>query len=361
MPVPLTGLKVVELAGIGPGPHAAMMLADHGADVIRIERPGTPTDLSRHHTLRSRTTVQADLKDPDDAAMVRRLVEVADVLIEGYRPGVTERLGLGPDECLAANPRLVYARMTGWGQTGPGAPTAGHDINYLALTGVLHSIGPAERPLPPVNFVGDFGGGSMMLVTGILAALFARERTGRGDVVDAAIVDGAAALAQHTLELRADGLWASDERADNLLDGGAPFYRCYRCADERFVAVGAIEPQFYSALLQGLGLDEASLPPQMDRDGWPIIAENFTRVFASQDRDAWAERFASTDACVTPVLTFEEAPRHPHVEARGALVRTGSVVIAATAPRLASAADATRFAARDLELAEAVRGWTTCR
>ncbi|MET0821414.1 MAG: CaiB/BaiF CoA-transferase family protein [Aeromicrobium sp.] len=339
MPLPLSGLTVVELAGIGPGPHAAMMLADHGAEVVRVERPGFAGGASRRHTLRGRTLIVADLKDPADLATVRGLIDTADVLIEGFRPGVTERMGLGPQACLASNPRLVYARMTGWGQDGPSAPTAGHDINYLALTGVLHAVGPRDLPVPPVNYVGDFGGGSMMLVTGILAALWSRERTGRGDVVDAAIVDGAAALAQHTLEMRADGLWTSDDRAANLLDGGAPFYRCYRCADGRFVAVGAIEPQFYRALIEGLGIDTSALPAQLDPAGWPTLISVLERTFLGRTRDEWAALFDGTDACVTPVLTFDEAPDHPHVAARGSLVRDGDDVVAGPAPRLRSSAD----------------------
>lgn len=356
MPLPLSGLRVIELAGIGPGPHAAMMLADLGADVVRIERPGTPLD-PRSHTLRSRTTVTADLKDRDHITALRRLVDSADVLIEGFRPGVVERLGLGPATFTGSNPRLVYARMTGWGQDGPAALTAGHDINYLALTGALHAVGPAKLPVPPVNFVGDFGGGSMMLVTGILAALWNRERTGRGDVVDAAIVDGAAVIAQHTLELRAVGVWSTDERAANLLDGGAPFYRCYPCADGRFVAVGAIEPQFYSALLDGLGLVADDLPAQMDPTGWGHLEEVLGRTFLTRTRNDWARLFQGTDACVSPVLTFEEAPDHTHVKARGSLFRHGNDVVAAPAPRLASASGIPATPSSQATLADAVSRW----
>jgi alpha-methylacyl-CoA racemase len=331
-PGPLAGLLVVELAGIGPGPHAAMILADHGADVLCVQRPGTDPTAGLHHTRRNRRVVSANLKDAADLARVRALVDEADVLIEGFRPGVAERLGIGPDACLAANPRLVYARMTGWGQTGPLAQAVGHDINYLSLTGALHAIGTPELPLPPLGLVGDFGGGSMLLVNGILMALVQRQATGRGSVVDAAMVDGVALLEQLTLELREQGLW-TDVRGANLLDGGAPFYRCYRCADDRFVAVGAIEPGFYGHLVAGLGLDSAALPAQYDTDSWPALAEAFAARFATRTRDEWAAHFEGVDACVTPVLTFDEAPEHPHIAARGSLYRVEGSVAAAPAPR----------------------------
>ncbi|MBO0873017.1 MAG: CoA transferase [Pseudonocardia sp.] len=331
---PLTGLRVVELAGIGPGPHAAMILADLGADVVRVERPHGSLRLGdgRDHLLRGRRSIAADLKSPAGRVTVLRLVERADVLLEGLRPGVTERLGVGPDDCAARNPRLVYARMTGWGQDGPMAPRAGHDINYISLTGALHAIGPAERPAAPLNLVGDFGGGSMLLVVGILAALWERERSGQGQVVDAAMVDGASLLAQMVWSFLAQGGWR-DEREANLLDGGAPFYRTYACADGGWVAVGALEPQFYAELLRGLGLDGADLPAQMDRSGWPTLRARFTAAFASKPRDEWAAVFADMDACVTPVLSFAEVPDHPHIRARDTVIDVNGAPQAAPAPR----------------------------
>jgi alpha-methylacyl-CoA racemase len=333
---PLAGLRVIELGGIGPGPHAAMLLADLGADVVRVERPSPgpqPALAASDQMLRTRRSVAADLKEPTGRETVLRLVERADVLIEGFRPGVTERLGLGPADCHARNPRLVYARMTGWGQGGPLAGRAGHDINYIALCGVLHAVGTAEgKPVPPLNLVGDFGGGSMFLVVGVLAAVYERERSGAGQVVDAAMVDGVSVLAQMFWSLRAGGLW-NDQRGRNLLDSGAPFYDTYACADGRFVAVGALEPQFYAALLDGLGLTEEELPGQLDRAGWPVLRERFTEVFASRTRDEWMVMFEGSDACVAPVLAFSEVPTHPHIAARGTLIELEGVPQAAPAPR----------------------------
>ena len=278
------GLRVVELAGIGPGPHAAMVLADLGADVVRIDRPSGALQLGDPElpdpTLRGRRRVAADLKDPAGREAVLRLVDHADVLIEGYRPGVAERLGVGPADCHARNPRLVYGRMTGWGQDGPLARHAGHDINYISLTGALHAIGRAgERPVPPLNLVGDFGGGSMLLLVGVLAALLEARSSGRGQVVDAAMVDGASLLMQMTWAFRGQGHWA-DAREANLLDGGAPYYDTYTCADGRHVAVGPLEPRFYAQLLDGLGLDPATLPAQDDVAGWPVLRARFTEAFA---------------------------------------------------------------------------------
>ena len=332
---PLAGLKVVELAGIGPGPHAAMILADLGADVVRVERPSGSLRLGGaggDYTLRGRRSVAADLKADAGRETVLRLAERADVLLEGLRPGVTERLGVGPADCQARNPRLVYARMTGWGQDGPMAARAGHDINYISLTGALHAIGTGEAPVPPLNLVGDFGGGSMLLVIGILAALQERQTSGQGQVVDAAMVDGASLLVQMFWSLLANGVW-QDERQANLLDGGAPFYGTYRCADGGFVAVGALESQFYAELLAGLGLTDAGLPEQHDRSGWPKLRARFTEVFASKPRDEWAAIFADVDACVTPVLAFGEVAEHPHVRARNTVIEVNGVTQAAPAPR----------------------------
>jgi len=335
---PLAGLRVVELAGLGPAPHAAMLLGDLGADVVRIERPpGRGLQLGsepgRDQLLRNRRSVAADLKDAAGLALVRSLVDVADVLVEGLRPGVVERLGLGPDACLERNPRLVYARMTGWGQEGPWAGHVGHDINYLSVTGLLHAIGrPDERPVPPLNLVADLGGGSMFCVTGILAALVERAASGRGQVIDAAMVDGAGALAQMLWALRGLGVW-SDVRGANLLDGAAPFYDTYACADGRYVAVGALEPHFYAELVTGLGLDGEELPAQDDRTRWPELRRRFADVFAGRDRDDWAAHFEGTQACVTPVLTFAEAPGHPHAAARHSHLTMDDVVQPAPAPR----------------------------
>jgi alpha-methylacyl-CoA racemase len=315
---PLTGLRVVELAGLGPAPHACMVLADLGAEVVRVERPsrfdlGAPTQDA---LLRGRRSVTADLKSPDGVGRVLALAERADVLVEGYRPGVAERLGIGPDVCLGRNPRLVYGRMTGWGQDGPLSPRAGHDLNYLGLTGTLSAIGRAgERPVVPLNLVADFGGGSMLLLVGLLSALVERQASGRGQVVDAAMVDGVATLSAMLWSFRSMGAWG-DDRGTNLLDGGSPFYDTYECADGRYVAVGALEPQFYAALLERLGLDAADLPPQMDPAGWPVLRKAFTEAFLSRTRDDWAAVFDGVDACVTPVVELSEAPDHPHLVAR---------------------------------------------
>ncbi|MEV0854452.1 CaiB/BaiF CoA transferase family protein [Nocardia fluminea] len=333
---PLTGLRIIELAGIGPGPHAAMILADLGADVVRVERPGGTLDVTGgrpDHLLRGRRSVIADLKTAEGRAFLRQLVAVADVLIEGFRPGVAERLGIGPKDFEDLNPRLVYGRMTGWGQDGPMVERAGHDINYIALTGALHTIGRVgESPVPPLNLVGDFGGGSLFLVVGVLAALWERERSGCGQVVDAAMIDGSSVLLQMIWAMYGQGSW-SGERGVNLLDGGAPFYDTYRCRDDRFVAVGAIEPQFYRALLSGLELDPGELPAQNDRSGWGLLRERFTEVFRTRSRDEWAELFSGTDACVTPVLGLDEAGDHPQLAARGTLIDIDGVRQAAPAPR----------------------------
>ena len=338
---PLRGLRVLELAGLGPAPHAAMTLADLGADVVRVERPGGTLDLTAggpDQLLRGRRSIAADLKSTAGRELVLSLAGRADVLIEGFRPGVTERLGVGPRECLAVNPRLIYGRVTGWGRTGPLADRAGHDINYLALTGALHAIGRAgERPVPPLNLVADFGGGSLPLVAGVLAALWERELSGTGQVVDAAMVDGVATLTQMMWSMRAQGTW-SDERGSNLLDGGAPFYDTYTCSDGRWVAVGAIEPAFYRQLLTGLGLDDGQLPDQYDRAGWPELRVALAAAFAARPRDHWTAVFAGTDACVTPVLSPAEATRDPHLAGRATFIEVNDVVQAAPGPRFSRTA-----------------------
>lgn len=314
---PLHGLRVVELAGIGPGPHAAMILGDLGADVVRIDRPAAGSGgVAKDAMLRNRRIVTADLKSEQGRELVLKLVAKADVLIEGYRPGVTERLGLGPEDCAAVNDRLVYARMTGWGQAGPRSQQAGHDINYISLNGILHAIGRVNgRPVPPLNLVGDFGGGSMFLLVGILAALWERQNSGKGQVIDAAMIDGSSVLVQMMWAMRATGMW-TDVRGTNMLDGGAPYYDTYECADGRYVAVGAIEPQFYAAMLAGLGLDAADLPAQNDVTRWPELRAVLTDAFGRHDRDHWAKVFADSDACVTPVLAFGEVHSEPHIAER---------------------------------------------
>jgi len=322
---------VLELAGIGPVPHAAMILADLGAEVVRIERPDTPPDAARDALLRGRRSVTLDLKAPTDVRTLLDLTEHADVLVEGLRPGVTERLGVGPDECLARNPRLVYGRMTGWGQDGPRAHRAGHDINYISLTGALHAIGRAgQRPVPPLNLVGDFGGGSMFLLTGVLAALFERSISGRGQVVDAAMVDGGSVLLQMMWAWRGTGDW-SDSRGGNLLDGGAPFYDTYTCADGRHMAVGALEPAFYEQFLHGLGLRD--LPDRGDRANWQQLRTIFAGRFAEHDQAHWRQVFEETDACVTPVLSMSEALTDEHLLSRGTFVTVDGVEQPAPAPR----------------------------
>ncbi|MEQ3552652.1 CaiB/BaiF CoA-transferase family protein [Pseudonocardia nematodicida] len=359
---PLTGLRIIELAGIGPGPHAAMVLADLGADVVRIDRPAGGlqlADADAPDTLqRGRRRVAADLKTARGRDAVLQLVEQADVLLEGYRPGVTERLGVGPADCHARNPRLVYARMTGWGQDGPMAPRAGHDINYISLTGALHAIGrTGERPVPPLNLVGDFGGGSMFLVTGVLAALWEVQRSGEGQVVDAAMVDGTCVLAQMVWSMLGQGEW-TDERGANLLDGHAPFYDTYACADGEYIAVGALEPQFYAILLTGLRIDPGDVPAQYDREGWPLLRRRFEEVFATRSRDEWATAFDGTDACVTPVLSFDEAAEHPHLAARSTIIEGAGGRQAAPAPRFSRTAPDLRGLPGPTEDVDAVlAGW----
>jgi alpha-methylacyl-CoA racemase len=358
---PLSGIRVVELSSLGPGPYAGMLLAELGADVLRVDRPGGGTrvaDPQAEVLHRSRPCAAVDLKSAEGRDVVLRLVEQADVLVEGLRPGVTERLGLGPEECLARNPRLVYARMTGWGQDGPLAARAGHDINYLALTGALHAIGPAGKPVPPLNIGADFGGGSMFLVVGILAALVERAASGRGQVVDAAMVDGASSLISLIYGLFNAGLWA-DRREANLIDGGAPFYDTYACSDGRHVAVGAIEPQFYAALLEGLGLTGQLPGHQMDRAHWPEHRRRIGDVLATRTRDEWAGHFAGTDACLTPVLSLAEAPAHPHLAARGTFVDRDGRVEPAPAPRFSRTPGAVRGAPRasGQDTCEALGAW----
>jgi alpha-methylacyl-CoA racemase len=335
---PLEGIKIVELAGIGPAPYACMLLADAGADVLRVDRPvrgsadhqtGPYWDLLN----RSRRSVAVDLKRPEGVALVLELISGADGLIEGFRPGVAERLGLGPDVCMERNRRLVYGRMTGWGQEGPLAQSAGHDIDYIALAGALWPIGRAgEAPVPPLNLVGDFGGGGMMLAFGVVAALIAAGRSGEGQVVDAAMVDGAASLMTMTFAFRELGLW-TDGRGCNTLDSGAHFYEVYETADGKWFAVGAIEPQFYDTLLKLIGLDAADLPAENDRSTWPEMKDRFAAIFKQKTRDEWAEVFEGTDGCGAPVLSPWEAHEHPHNRARGTFVEVDGIIQPGPAPR----------------------------
>ncbi|MCU1690970.1 MAG: sle [Frankiales bacterium] len=362
MPGPLSGLRVVEMAGLGPCPHAAMVLADLGADVVRVDRASGRFDLSDADSdvlLRGRRTLVADLKSPDGVALVLDLVEKADVLVEGFRPGVMERLGLGPEQCAERNPRLVFGRITGWGQDGPMAPRAGHDLNYLGLTGSLAAIGRAgERPVPPLNLVADFGGGSMLLVVGVMAALWERQSSGRGQVVDAAMVDGVALLSQMLWSFRGQGLWG-DTRGTNALDGGAPFYDTYPCKDGRFVAVGAIEPQFFAAMCAGLGIDDDGLPSYFDQAGWPQWRERIATALLTRTRDEWTRVFDGVDACVTPVVELAETLDQPHLAARGTFTVVDGVQQAAPAPRFsrtpAAAPTAPRPVSPDAE--EVLRDW----
>jgi alpha-methylacyl-CoA racemase len=333
---PLDGLKVIELAGIGPGPYAAMLLADLGADVVRIERPGPPASAvppEKDVLRRNRRSIVVDLHDPDGARTVLSMATKADVLLEGFRPGVTERLGLGPADCWNVNPRLVYGRMTGWGQSGPLASTAGHDIGYIAVTGALASIGRAgEAPVPPVNLVGDFGGGSTFLVIGVLAAVWEAGRSGRGQVVDAAIVDGASSLTALLHGLMAAGQW-TDKRGSNFLDGGVPWYDTYLTADGQWMAVGALEQKFYAQFTRLLGIPNVLADQRDDPSAWPQLRDAIARAFATRTRDEWVTVFEGTDACVAPVLSLTEAATHPHLAARETFVEVGGVIQPAPVPR----------------------------
>ncbi len=340
---PLSGMKVVEMVGIGPAPFCAMVLSDLGAEVLRVDRPRTAAGGATAHVIpadprfdlmaRGRATLSVDLKRPGAVDSVLGVIERADALIEGFRPGTMERLGLGPEPCRERNPRLVYGRMTGWGQHGPLSGAAGHDINYIAISGALHAIGPrGAKPTIPLNYVGDFGGGAMLLAVGVLAALLEAKGSGRGQVVDAAMSDGAALLSTMMYGFAANGWW-NDERGANMLDGGAPFYDTYRCADGRYVAVGAIEPQFYATLRERCGITDPAFDEQMDRPAWPDLKEKIAALFMTRTRDAWCALLEGSDACFAPVLDWNEAPRHAHNVARSTFVEIDGVVQPAPAPR----------------------------
>ncbi|ORI15328.1 carnitine dehydratase [Rhodococcus sp. 1163] len=341
---PLNGVRVVEIASLAPAPFGCMILADMGAEVIRIERAGGARGIGLTPPAgpldRGRRSIAVDLKDPAGVAVVRKLIESADVFVEGFRPGVAERLGIGPDALLQINPKLVYGRMTGWGQDGPLAARAGHDINYIAIAGALEPIGRAgERPHAPMNLLGDFGGGGLMLALGIVSALFERQQSGQGQVVDAAMVDGAALLTTFMHGMHASGMW-DGERGTNALDGAAPFYDTYETSDCKFMAVGSVEPQFYALLLGKLGLTDAELAVQLDVATWPDVKTAISRVFREKTRAEWTEIFTDSDACVTPVLSPWEAHEHPHNEARGAFVEVDGLIQPAPAPRFSRTANA---------------------
>ncbi|MFZ5722456.1 MAG: CaiB/BaiF CoA transferase family protein [Pseudomonadota bacterium] len=332
---PLKGFRIIELAGIGPGPFCGMMLGDMGADVIRIDRPGgNPAAQGGHDILfRNRRAVAVNLKHPDGVKTVLRLCEKADAVFEGYRPGVAERLGVGPAHCMAVNPKLVYGRMTGWGQTGPLAEAAGHDLNYIALTGALHAIGRrGEKPVPPLNLVGDFGGGGMLLAFGMVCALLEAHKSGQGQVVDAAMVDGAAALMAMFYGLKANRLF-DDTRGTHMLDGGAHFYDVYETKDGKYVSIGSIEPQFYALLMEKAKLPADPFAAQYDRQRWPEMKEKIAAVFRLKTRAEWCELMEGTDVCFAPVLGLDEAPKHPHALARRAFMEIGGVTHPAPAPR----------------------------
>ncbi len=337
---PLAGFRIVEFAGIGPGPFACMLLADMGAEVVTLDRVGAKKNL-KAVSARGRKIVELDLKDKAAIAQVLDLLENADALIEGFRPGVMERLGLGPEVVLARNPKLVYGRMTGWGQEGPLASAAGHDINYIAITGALASIGTKQTPVPPLNLVGDFGGGALYLVVGVLAALLEAGRSGKGQVVDTAMCDGAASLMSMFFDMVAMGRW-TEGRESNFLDGGAHFYGVYECACGNFVSIGSIEPQFYALLRQHAGLSDSAFDAQMDRKAWPTLREKLRAVFKSKTREEWCKIMEGTDICFAPVLTMAEAAKHPHMVARKVFVERHGVTQPGPAPRFSRTASAIR-------------------
>ena len=334
----LSGYRVIELAGIGPGPMCAMLLSDMGADVLRIDRAadagmGIAMDPKYSLLNRGRRSVAFDLKKPEAIEAVLKLVEKADALIEGFRPGVTERLGLGPDDCLKRNPRLIYGRMTGWGQEGPLAHAAGHDINYIALSGALHSIGRrGDAPVPPLNLVGDFGGGALYLALGVVAGLLEAVKSGKGQVVDAAMVDGAASLMTAIYGLHGSGIW-NNNRGENILDTGAHYYEVYETKDGKHVSIGSIEAKFYAELLRLSGLQGEELPHQQDRKSWPAMKERLKTLFRTKTRDEWCKTMEGSDICFAPVLSMEEAPKHPHMKHRGTFVEQGGVTQPGPAPR----------------------------
>lgn len=332
---PLSGLKIVEFAGIGPGPFCGMLLSDLGADVVRVDRKGSGRASPADVTSRGRRSVALDLKSPDAIEAVLKLLESADGLIEGFRPGVMERLGLGPDVVLKRNPKLVFGRMTGWGQTGPYAKAAGHDMNYIAITGALHAIGTEDKPVPPLNLVGDFGGGALYLAFGLMAGIISARETGKGQVIDCAMSDGAASLMAMFYGFKGAGIW-KDERRSNLLDGGAHFYDTYQCADGKWISIGSIEPQFYALLLEKTGITDPAFANQMDRSAWPSLKAKLQDVLRTKTQAEWCAIMDATDICFAPVLDLEEAPKHAHNVARETFVTLEGVVQPAPAPRFSA-------------------------
>ena len=332
---PLSGLKVLEFAGIGPGPFCGMLLSDLGADVVRIDRKGSGRASPSDVTSRGRRSVALDLKSPAAIEACLKLMEAADGVIEGFRPGVMERLGLGPDVALARNPKLVFGRMTGWGQTGPYAHAAGHDMNYIAITGALHAIGTDEKPVPPLNLVGDFGGGALYLAFGLLAGVLHARATGQGQVIDCAMSDGAASLMAMFYGFKGAGMW-QDKRRTNLLDGGAHFYDTYQCADGGWISIGSIEPQFYALLLEKTGITDPAFKAQMDRSQWPSLRDGLAKAIALKTRDEWCAIMEGSDVCFAPVLDLDEAPKHAHNQARQTFVEVSGVVQPAPAPRFSA-------------------------
>lgn len=341
---PLHGIKIIEMAAIGPVPFCGMMLSDMGADIVRIDRKGGPVAHQNNPVNRGRRSIALDLNLANDISIAQRLIAQADALIEGFRPGVMERLGLGPEPCLAENPRLVYGRMTGWGQSGPLAQAAGHDINYIALSGALHAMSrDGQPPSPPLNLIGDYGGGAMLLATGVLAALLESSRSGQGQVIDVAMTDGSASLMSLFHGLQASGNW-HDVPGTNLLDGGAHFYNSYVCADGKFISIGPIEPQFYAALLQHCGIDDPAFSRQMDNQQWPALKQKLADIFRTRKRDDWCRLLEGSDACFAPVLDTHEAAEHPHNRARQTFISHNGVTQAAPAPRFSRTPGAIRSA-----------------
>jgi alpha-methylacyl-CoA racemase len=354
----LTGVRIVEFAGIGPGPFACMMLADMGAEVVTLDRVGAKKNL-KSVAGRGRKVVELDLKDKAAIAEVLDLLANADALIEGFRPGVMERLGLGPDVVLARNPRLVYGRMTGWGQDGPLASAAGHDINYISVTGALAAIGPRERPVPPLNLVGDFGGGALYIVVGVLAALLESRKSGQGQVVDAAMCDGAASLMSMFFDMSASGRWI-EGRENNFIDGGAHFYGVYECSCGNFISIGSIEPQFYALLREHAGLSDTDFDAQTDRMAWPALKAKLAAVFKTRSREDWCKIMEGTDICFAPILTMAEAPKHPHMAARKVFVERHGVTQPAPAPRFSRTPSAIRESAA-VDIGSLAREWKAGR
>ncbi len=352
---PLKGVRIVEFAGIGPGPFACMMLADMGAEVVTLDRVGARKNL-KSIAGRGRKVVELDLKDKAAIAQALDLLANADALIEGFRPGVMERLGLGPDVVLARNPRLVFGRMTGWGQTGPLASAAGHDINYISITGALAAIGGRDKPVPPLNLVGDFGGGALYVVVGVLAALIEAGKSGKGQVVDAAMCDGAASLMSMFFDMTAAGRWR-EQRESNMLDGGAHFYGVYECKDGKFVSIGSIEPQFYALLRKLANLTEADFDAQMEAKGWPSLKEKLNQVFKTRTRDEWCAVMEGSDVCFAPILTMSEATKHPHMMAREVFVNRHGVTQPAPAPRFSRTPSTIRDAAT-ADIGDITRAWS---